>query len=94
MYLVLYVLLGIRFNIIFKIRKECDPIMVTTAEEIFRKGTIEQQADLLCDIFLMNDALTCEECPAAKTCRPHHSGFIDWLKKERWFREKEERKSG
>ncbi len=68
--------------------------MVTTAEEIFRNGTIEQQADLLCDIFLMNDTLTCEECPAAKTCRPHHSGFIDWLQKERWFREKEERKSG
>ena len=93
MYLVLHTL-GIRFNIIFKIRKGCGPFMVTTAEEIFRKGTIEQQADLLCDIFLMNDALTCEECPAAQTCRPHHSGFIDWLKKERWFREKEERKSG
>ena len=68
--------------------------MVTTAEKIFRNGTIEQQADLLCDIFLMNDTLTCKECPAAKTCHPYHSGFIDWLQKERWFREKEERKSG
>lgn len=94
MYLVLHAI-DIRFNINFDAKgKECDSLMVTTAEDIFRKGTIEQQADLLCDIFLMNDALTCAECPAAKTCRPHHSGFIDWLKKERWFREKEERKSG
>lgn len=59
--------------------------MIATNEEVLRKGTIEQQAKLLCDIFLTDGNITCDSCPAKESCRKGHTGFTDWLKKETWF---------
>lgn len=62
-----------------------------TRLELLRTGTEEQIAELLCDEHEQGEIIardrgvdldTCDSCPAQRTCRRGHNGFLDWLTKE------------
>lgn len=66
-----------------------------TREDIFRNGTKEEIARILCDMIQeyawvaeeISDPLVvypheCRPCPARKYCKPGHQGFIEWLEEE------------
>ena len=66
-----------------------------TRLDILRTGTTEEIAELLCDLIQEYSWLTeemaegsivfphsCRSCPANKTCKPKHHGFVEWLQEE------------
>lgn len=54
-----------------------------TNREHLRQMTDEELAEFLCDLVPESDEYDdCCMCPATKTCKRGHTGFIDWLKAE------------
>ena len=66
-----------------------------TRQEQFKTAPIEEVAQALCDMIgdyawtmeeIADDLAVfphqCKACPAYKSCKPGHNGFIDWLQEE------------